>query len=249
MKIHWEMRRLAPRPILDVATQENLLEQTNLIQAETTVELEKKRARQLYKQARQNAWFNPIIESLRGLCGEGELCMYCSSTEPSQVEHFRPLGLFPRLAFEYNNYLWVCDICNRTHKGEKFPPDNCLGAALLNPLDDDVWEYFFINEELGVLVPRIDPATGEPFSRATSTCEIVGIDRDNVQIKRRRRYRGLRLAAQAALDDFNAGVLEQAELEALIEEWRSEPYQADIADYFLNGPGTSKEPFKSLLQR
>jgi hypothetical protein len=32
-----------------------------------------------------------------------------------------------------------------------------------------------------------------------------------------------------------------------IAELRSEPFQADVADYFLNGPGRAKEPFKSLL--
>jgi hypothetical protein len=172
--------------------------------------------------------------------------MYCSSNEPSQVEHFRPLALFPRKAFEYENYLWVCDICNRTHKGERFPPDNHPGAPLLNPMEDNVWDYFFISE-LGTLVPRIDPLTSEPIARARSTCEVVGIDRDNVQIKRRRRYKTLRNAAVQALADLDSGRKTQRDIEELIDEWRSEPFQADVADYFLNGPGRFKDPFQSLF--
>jgi hypothetical protein len=138
------VRRFAQRPDIPQVTQTRLLEKQQEILQEVDAGARKKRAREIYESSRTTEWFQPVITVLRGLCGQGELCMYCSSNEPSQVEHFRPLALFPEHALDYNNYLWSCDICNRKYKGDKFPPDNCLGEPILNPLDDNVWEYFFI---------------------------------------------------------------------------------------------------------
>jgi hypothetical protein len=173
--------------------------------------------------------------------------MYCSSNEPSQVEHYRPIAVFPEHAMEYHNYLWSCDICNRTYKGGRFPPNTEPGERILNPLEDDVWEHFFIEEQFGRLLCRVDPATSERLPRAISTCEVVGIDRENVQLKRVNRYRNLRRDAARMLVEFQEGSLNVVALKSEITTWRSEPFQADIADYFLNGPGRSKEPFKSVL--
>jgi hypothetical protein len=241
------MRRFAARPAIAAETLTRLQEKTDEVLAIANLADRRARARAIYEVSRGTLWFGPIVDALRGLCGPGELCMYCSSNEPSQLEHFRPLTVFPDRTFEYNNYLWSCDICNRTHKGERFPPDTGPGEQILNPLDDDVWEFFFIEDQFGRLLRRVDPGSGAPLGRATSTCEIVGIDRENVQIKRSRRFRNLRRDVERALDDFHAGTVDAAGLQALITEWLSEPFQSDVADYFLNGPGRDKEPFASLF--
>lgn len=241
------MRRLAARPTLPPATESKLREKTAEILAVPTGATRSDRARSAFKAARDTGWFAPIVSGLRGLCGEGELCMYCSSNEPSQVEHFRPLSIFPESAFAYTNYLWACDICNRSYKGERFPPDTETGAPILNPLDDDVWSHFFIDFQFGRLLCRVDPATGGRLPRAVSTCDVVGIDRDNVQTKRQRRFQNLLRAANRALTEVQAGTLDLAGLKLEIEQWRTEPFQADVPDYFLNGPGRSKEPFRSVL--
>lgn len=240
------MRNFAPRPALPRKTQTKLQQKTKRILQEVD-DARRKEARRIYEQSRQTVWFQPVIAALRSLCGQGELCMYCSSNEPSQVEHFRPISFFPELAFEYENYLWSCDICNRSYKGERFPPKTEPGAPILNPLDDNVWEYFFIEETFGRLLPRFDLATNQYLPRAVSTCEVVGIDRETVQIKRSRRYRNLRREATRALEDFQSGRLIASDLREEVDGWRSEPFQADVADYFLNGPGRAKEPFRSVL--
>ena len=169
------------------------------------------------------------------------------ATEPSQVEHYRPLAIYPELAMQYDNYLWSCDICNRSHKGDRFPPETEQGEMILNPLDDNVWEHFFIDEHFGRLLCRVNPATNERLPRANSTCLVVGIDREIVQEKRTRRFRNLRRDAQRLVADFQAGTIQLAGLRNEIADLRSEPFQADVADYFLNGPGRAKEPFRSLL--
>lgn len=241
------MRRFATRPAIPAATLQRLQEKTAEILAIADADTRRSRAKDIYDNSRGTLWFQPIVSALRGLCGLGELCMYCSSNEPSQVEHFRPVAAFPEHALQYDNYLWSCDICNRTHKGKRFPPHTGPGALILNPLDDNVWDYFFIEEQFGRLVCRVDTATNDPLPRAVSTCDVVGIDRENVQIKRQRRFCNLRRDADRVLTEFQAGALDIADLRNQIAEWRLEPFQADVADYFLNGPGRAKEPFRTLF--
>jgi uncharacterized protein (TIGR02646 family) len=241
------VRRFGSRPPIPEATQEKLAEKTNAILAVQAGVQRSNRAREIFDASRPTVWFAPIIVALRRLTGQGELCMYCSSNEPSQVEHYRPLGVYPQYALKYDNYLWVCDICNRTYKGIKFPPDNHPGEQILNPLDDDVWEHFFIDHHFGRLLARVNAETNEKLPRAASTCEVVGIDRENVQIKRNRRYRNLVRDATSALEGFQHGTLTLDALRQEIARLRSEPFQADVADFFLNGPGRLKEPFKTLL--
>ncbi len=110
-----------------------------------------------------------------------------------------------------------------------------------------MWEHLFIDDTFGRLLHRIDPETNEYRPRGVSTCEVVGIDRENVQIKRNRRYRNLVRDVNFALNDFQAGKLTGDGLKDEINNWRSEPFQAGVADFFLNGSGRAKEPFRTLL--
>jgi hypothetical protein len=52
-------------------------------------------------------------------------CAYCEADTAvvahGDVEHFRPKDLYWWLAYCYDNYLFSCQICNQTHKGNKFP--------------------------------------------------------------------------------------------------------------------------------
>ncbi len=64
----------------------------------------------------------------------GGKCAYCeTSTEVvahGDVEHFRPKSIYWWLAFVFDNYLFSCQICNQTYKGDRFPK---AGAALAPP--------------------------------------------------------------------------------------------------------------------
>jgi len=181
------MRNLPPRPAIPNDVQAKLQAKTREISAIADLRNKTSRARVVFESARKADWFGPIVSALRGLCGPGELCMYCSSNEPSQIEHYRPSSVFPESALEYENYVWSCDICNRK-KLDRFPPDTEAGDFILNPLNDNVWDYFFLDEQFGRLISRIEPISKVPHSRASSTCSVVGIDRENVQIKRLHRY-------------------------------------------------------------
>ena len=67
----------------------------------------------------------------------GGKCAYCeTSTEVvahGDVEHFRPKSIYWWLAFVFDNYLFSCQICNQTYKGDRFPKAGALLAAPVMP--------------------------------------------------------------------------------------------------------------------
>jgi hypothetical protein len=241
------MRRLPDRPELPAPTTKRLQVKTDSIDEQPTQELKCATARNSFQSCRGTQWFANVLTALRGMAGRGELCMYCSANEPSQVEHYRPISTFPALAFVYTNYLWTCDICNRRYKGTRFPPDTEPGSRLLNPIDDNVWDFFFIDETLGLLVPKVDPATNDLHERALSTRDIVGLNREQLQVRRNDRFNALRERAIQLVQELTAGEADADGARARVKIWIEEPFQADVADYFLRGPGRSKEPFRALF--
>ncbi|MCX6380232.1 MAG: hypothetical protein NT023_12280, partial [Armatimonadetes bacterium] len=52
-------------------------------------------------------------------------CAYCEASvvevAHGDVEHFRPKGVYWWIAYCYDNYLFACQICNQTYKGDNFP--------------------------------------------------------------------------------------------------------------------------------
>lgn len=61
-------------------------------------------------------------------------CAYCEASTDTvahgDVEHFRPKSVYWWLAYCYDNYLFACQICNQSHKGDHFPVP---GPRLLEP--------------------------------------------------------------------------------------------------------------------
>lgn len=102
-------------------------------------------------------------------------CAYCdASTEVvahGDVEHFRPKSVYWWLAYCYDNYLFSCQVCNQTHKGNKFPvhgprmgppplPPAASGLAP-DPLDDaEVKRFLKAGQAEKALL--VDPYAVEP---------------------------------------------------------------------------------------
>lgn len=55
----------------------------------------------------------------------GGKCAYCEASTDvvahGDVEHFRPKSIYWWLAFSFDNYLFSCQICNQSFKGDLFP--------------------------------------------------------------------------------------------------------------------------------
>jgi hypothetical protein len=168
--------------------------------------------------------------------------MYCSGNESSEIEHYHPKSLFPKKVFIWENMLWACGICNR-HKGDFFPPPP---KAFINPVDEDVWKYFFI-DEFGNLcaVWKVDLETLDP--RAVSTIEVMKLDRQTLQESRLKRLLELKEYIRDALTLHRQDELSKNDLQERVQKWRESPFHPDVADYFLNGPGRNEPPFKDLF--
>jgi uncharacterized protein (TIGR02646 family) len=236
------MRLLKRRILLPQKTRNKLaLQKASLLECLNPSEI----CEQRFNAARDRKWFKPVREALISMAGASRTCMFCDHNEPTDVEHFRPKMDYPRHTFSWGNLLWVCATCNRL-KGSKFPPHNCPGAALIDPTVDNVWEYFWI-DEFGNLVKRWDPNVGEHHRRAKSTCDYIHIDREEIQTRRQKRLKGLTRSVHQALEEFRNGIVNVGDLTSRTAEWLSEPFQADVADYFFRGPGRAKTPFAEFL--
>ena len=241
------MRVLPPRPVLADRPQKRLRNETAEIEASLD---QREAAERKYANARKAKGFRGVIEKLGELAGPGEPCMFCDANESTDVEHYRPKRVFPQLALVWENLLWACTNCNR-FKLDRFPPDTEPGARLLNPVEDNVWEHFFI-DQFGTLTPAWRPHLSAFEPRAVSTREILRLDRQTLhrqtlQERRLLRLRGLKRAAEDTVARYRSNQLTLDEVKQRIEHWKVEPFQADVADYFLNGPGRTEEPFAALL--
>lgn len=256
------MRQLAKRPRLDTATRNRLAAETKAIRraADRKAEAKKryenargkteenvaKKAKETQKaRKKDDAWFEPVIQALKELAAPRGRCMYCGGSEGVQVEHYRPQAFFPQRALSWRNLLFVCGECNR-RKLNHFPPVTEAGARLINPVDDNVWDYFTL-DEFGILTPiwRVDLDGLDP--RAVSTLEHICLNREGVQEVRLDRIRDLSCQVEKELNLFTKGEITRVDLEAKVRDWRDQPFQPDVADFFLNGPGKTKQPFAKLF--
>jgi len=235
------MRSLSPRPLLPQPVLDKLSEKAADIDSHLSPP---DRAEQVFDNSRGTVWFHPVIEALSTLAGIGSRCMLCSGSEASQVEHFRPKRTFPDRAMSWKNFLWACGICNQ-NKGNRFPV-TALDETIINPIDDTVWDHFFI-DEFGNLSAKWDVLAGDLDQRAILTIEEIGLDRETLQETRLCRIINLHQLIAGALLQFTSGYITKEKLRELINFWISEPYQPDVADYFFRGPGRTEKPFAELL--
>lgn len=240
------MRRLSARPELDRTTRRKLVAKTKAIK---TAEDPKSAAKRIYKASREAKWFETVTSLLKSVAGPGERCMFCSGSESSQVEHFQPKAIFPKLAMSWSNFLWVCGICN-LHKGDRFPPKTEPGGQLINPIEEDAWDYFYI-DQFGHLTPKWNKDINDVDPRAASTAEILKLSdpevRQGLIDSRRERRRDLVKQVKRSIQGYEQGTLTRDDLEQELAEWKLQPFQLDVADYFLNGPGRDEEPFKAFF--
>lgn len=207
---------------------------------------QKAEADRIYSNARKTAWFKPVVDTLKALSGPGQRCMFCSGSEASDVEHYKPKAVFPELAMTWENYLWSCTPCNR-NKTNRFPPDTEPGGRFVNPLREDVWKFFFI-DDYGFLTPVHDIATNTQNKRAVTTENFLGLNREALQETRLARLNDLKNQVRETLELLAVGNLTKKAARTKIKTWLSQPFQPDVADFFLRGPGKGDSPFKELFE-
>ncbi|MBM3493439.1 MAG: HNH endonuclease [Armatimonadetes bacterium] len=238
------MRDLPDRPDLPQSTKKRLAARTQTI---TDAADRRAAAKAAYKAARDAKWFTPIVDALKALAGPSGACMYCSCNEPSEIDHYRPISADPIVALWFENFVWACGVCNHRKRG-RFPPVTEPGAQIVNPIDDSVWDHFFIDPEYGRLIPAWDANADDFDARGKSTCNIVEVDRQYVQDKRKARLDQMKAEAFALVERIADGMAEPTDVAAQVQAWLDHPQQPDVADYFLRGPGANHDPFAGILK-
>jgi 5-methylcytosine-specific restriction endonuclease McrA len=236
------MRPQENRPALTVGVLRRLSRETKAI-ATSPVPCEE--AERRYNRARKAKWFKPIVESLNEWAGPGARCMYCSGSESAEVEHFKPKSVFPKEALIWENLLWTCGVCNR-FKGDRFPPTTEQGESLINPGIECVWDFFFI-DEFGNLTPLWRDDENLLDRRATITENILKLNRQALQEARQSSLCDLRQKVEDVLALHSAGKLTPQDIARRIKQWLIQPFQPDVAHYFLIGPGRNEKPYKDLI--
>ena len=118
------------------------------------------------------------------------ICWYCerqcdanleSRSLTPTVDHFRPISRFPRLAYEWTNWVFSCHRCNQ-EKGNKWPTfgfvDPCADAVSDYP--ENSFDYDLLT---GDLVPKGD-LPREAQRRAWDTIDELGLNKFDVKIHR-----------------------------------------------------------------
>lgn len=70
-------------------------------------------------------WKTAKTQLKKESCGK---CAYCEANTDvvahGDVEHYRPKSVYWWLAYTYDNYLYVCQICNQVYKSDHFPTES-----------------------------------------------------------------------------------------------------------------------------
>ena len=86
------------------------------------------------------------------------LCAYCEEEDKGEVDHFRPSSKFPRLVYEWTNWVFACHNCNQS-KSNKWPVagyiDPCASVESERP------EHFFdFDTSNGEIIPKPNLSEG-----------------------------------------------------------------------------------------
>lgn len=159
-------------------------------------------------------------------------CCYCEARIPkgyNDVEHYRPKAAADRrpgcksthgywwLAFSWDNLLFACPDCNRSHKNSRFPLDaGCQSlmpedlppgkenpllidpSSALNPVEHIEFVYQGIGRSGAVRYWWARPRNGSPLGN--STIEVCGLNRSDLREIREDHYSTVVLPHARAID-------------------------------------------------
>ncbi|MDR2117742.1 MAG: hypothetical protein LBP87_15295 [Planctomycetaceae bacterium] len=243
------MRNITNRIPLNQKTIQKLDQLTKEIVSKP-ISKQKKFVDKKFAQERKKQWFKQeIIDKLKTMSGSGNRCMYCSNSASSDIEHFRPKSLFPEKTFEWNNMLWVCSPCNRK-KEHAFPTDRNGHPLIIDPVSENVWEFLYIDQKFGILIPRSDTEIHKV--RAEKTIEILGLESEEREYLRKCRLKAIQKLKEwinCLTEQLESKTKSREQIIKELEEEKNTSFQPDVVDYFLNGPGQSEKPFVTFFKK
>ncbi|MEU9720536.1 hypothetical protein [Streptomyces sp. NPDC047976] len=156
-------------------------------------------ARVEWKRYRATVGAKALIGCLERMAGSRKRCVYCCDSRSSDIDHFKPVALDYRVAFQWKNFILICPECNR-FKGSKFDLSDTGDPLLINPTEIDPWDHLIIDVETGVIAPRF--SGGDFDLRGDYTLQVIAPINDEATVEGRRRTaeKYLELASLAAIE-------------------------------------------------
>jgi hypothetical protein len=153
---------------------------------------------------------------------------------------------YPHRTFVWGNLLWTCTGCNR-QKGIRFDLDSAGRPLLINPTEDDPWDFLYFEPLTGIITARVCAGTGKPDLKGDYTADhdVLPLNIEPVTEGRRRTYRSLRRAVQRFLNltiQHPPGSGAQTEL---VQEILDHDDYGLICWFFLKD-GSNDPPFSEL---
>lgn len=160
-----------------------------------------KKAKQFWENRKSNNTFKEIKAGLKEMAVAKKYCCYCESNEFSDIEHFYPKTLFPQKAFVWENYLYVCGLCNSKYKNDTFAiftsnnstsytditPSNpriyqnpaTTDAVLINPRKENPMDFLWLNIARGEYISNPFSENLKEDIRANYTIDTLNLARFN----------------------------------------------------------------------
>ncbi|MEZ4827733.1 MAG: hypothetical protein R3C61_15835 [Bacteroidia bacterium] len=189
-------------------------------------------------------------------------CCFCESkftaTSYGDVEHFRPKAGFKQqsgdrlkrpgyfwLAYDWNNLLFSCQICNQTYKGNFFPliteqnrakdHNHSLEPAeerlLVDPIEDDPEKHVSFRQEIPYGLDE----------KGNTSIDIYGLSRENLNEERREYLKKFELAL--ILASFSFAELSQTKKDQIRSLFPSKPSDSELVEILNENKAFVKNAF------
>lgn len=194
-----------------------------------------------WSRARRNKPLREAFDTLRAMAGHRERCMYCGDAHGTDIEHFWPKAPYPERMFRWPNMLLCCTECGRI-KGTQFPLIDRL-PALIDPSQDNPWEFLDFAPLTGNIVPRYDVESQQFLPRGQATVAVLELDRREAMARGyQRTFRRIKRRVEEALAQRDP------DASALLQD----PSEADdhgLLGWCFDGLGRLVSPFSDLHER
>ncbi|MFF8313202.1 HNH endonuclease [Streptomyces lydicus] len=160
-------------------------------------------ARTEWKRYRSTVGAKSLVATLEKMAGSRKRCVYCCDSRSSDIDHFKPVKLDYRLAFQWKNFILICPECNRC-KGAKFAYADDGYPLLIDPTAVDPWEHLFLDVDTGVIAPRFRDESYDSKGDYTLAAIPPVNDEATVEGRRRAAEKYIELAEMAAMEGDSA---------------------------------------------
>jgi uncharacterized protein (TIGR02646 family) len=191
------------------------------------------------RRVRGDADINAALEqAFHGKCG------YCECIEAETIDHFWPQSPHTDKIWDWDNYVWSCDACQR-RKSNRSPMSD-QGYQMVNPREDEPLHYLRVDTDTGKIFAA--PVGGAVEWRGAYTVSILELDqRPDLDRQRQLVYaRVYDLLVQIIDPESSHPTIDRAWSRLQQELDLRQPYLAIIQQLFTR-PSSDVEPFIQRL--